>query len=158
MIASLSQLLQTVVDEDKRILDAAAKSHGSAEQLRRSILRIEQSIKQCQTRKMEAYEKYSDGKITRDEFIRFRDQLVSETETMTAEKNSLEERLALLEQSQSTELHDLAESALQFLKATDVTNEMLRGFIDRVLVFTGGRGEIVYQFNNPFEDTAQDTK
>lgn len=158
VIASLSQLLQTVVDEDKRILDAAAKSHGSAEQLRCSILRIEQSIKQNQTRKMEAYEKYSDGKITRDEFIRFRDQLVSETETMTAEKTSLEERLALLEQSQSTELHDLAESALQFLKATDVTNEMLRGFIDRVLVFAGGRVEIVYQFNNPFEDTAQDTK
>ncbi|CAK7087418.1 MAG: hypothetical protein ENTB_04218 [Enterocloster aldenensis] len=150
VISSLSQLLQTVVDEDKRIQEAAARTHGSAENMRRSILRIEQTVKQNQTAKMAAYERYSEGNITRDEFIRQKDRLAADTDRLTAEKAVLEKQLAVLEQAQASELHETAGTAAQFLKASDVTNEMLLNFIDRVLVFTGGRVEIVYRFSNPF--------
>jgi TRAP-type mannitol/chloroaromatic compound transport system substrate-binding protein len=102
---------------------------------------------------MAAYESYADGKITRDEFLQRRDQLASDTERLTAEKATLAAQLTALEQAQDSELHTTAEAASEFLKAEDVTNEMLRQFIDRVNVFTGGRIEIVYRFSNPFMDS-----
>jgi DNA invertase Pin-like site-specific DNA recombinase len=153
VVQSLSQLLQTVVDSDKRVQEAAAKSKGSAEHIRRTLLRIDQTVKQNATAKMAAYESYADGKITRDEFLQRRDQLASDTERLTAEKATLAAQLTALEQAQDSELHTTAEAASEFLKAEDVTNEMLRQFIDRVNVFTGGRIEIVYRFSNPFMDS-----
>lgn len=153
VVQSLSQLLQTVVDSDKRVQEAAAKSQGSAENIRRSLLRIDQTIKQNTTAKMVAYENYADGKITRDAFIRRRDELASDIERLKAEKETLTAQLSSLEQAQSSELHEVADTASEFLKAGDVTNEMLRLFIDRVNVFTGGRVEIVYRFSDPFMDS-----
>lgn len=153
VVQSLSQLLQTVVDSDKRVQEAAAKSQGSAENIRRSLLRIDQTIKQNTTAKMVAYESYADGKITRDAFIRRRDELASDIERLKAEKETLTAQLSSLEQAQSSELHEVADTASEFLKAEDVTNEMLRLFIDRVNVFTGGRVEIVYRFSDPFMDS-----
>lgn len=158
VISSLSQLLQTVADSDRRVQEAAAKTHGTAENIRYSILRIEQSIKQNGIEKMAAYEQYSDGALTRDGFLRRRAELASALERLTAEKDALSEKLKVLEQAKSSELHEAAEAATEFLKAENVTNEMLLTFIDRVLVYSGNRVEIVYRFSDPFMETLAETQ
>lgn len=153
VVTSLSQLLQTVADSDRRIQAAAEKTHGTAENIRYSILRIEQSIKQNAVEKMAAYEKYSDGRMAREVFLRRKDELAADTQRLTAEKENLEAQLTALEQAKSSELHEAAEAAADFLEAENVTNDMLLTFIDRVNVFTGNRVEIVYRFNDPFMET-----
>ena len=153
VISSLSQLLQTVADSDRRVQEAAAKTHGTAENIRYSLLRIEQSIKQNGIEKMAAYEQYSDGNLTRDGFLRRRSELAADMERLTAEKDALSEQLKVLEQAKSSELHEAAEAATEFLKAENVTNDMLLTFIDRVLVYAGNRVEIVYRFSDPFMET-----
>ncbi len=150
VIQSLSQLLQTVVDSDRYVQEAAAKSVGTAENTRHSILRIEQSIRQNGVAKMDAYEQYSDGKLSREGFLQRKAELVSELERLNAEKAALEEKLKVLEQAQESELHEAAGAASEFLRAENVTNDMLLNFIDRVNVFTGGRVEIVYRFSGQF--------
>lgn len=153
VIGSLSQLLQAVADSDRRVQEAAAKTHGTAENIRYSLLRIEQSIKQNGIEKMAAYEQYSDGNLTRDGFLRRRSELAADMERLTAEKDALSEQLKVLEQAKSSELHEAAEAATEFLKAENVTNDMLLTFIDRVLVYAGNRVEIVYRFSDPFMET-----
>lgn len=153
VIRSLSQLLETVVDSDRRVREAAAKAHGTAENLRRTILHMEQFIKQTGVKKMESYEQYSDGKISRETFLSRRSEFGAEVERLTAEKTALEEQLMVLEQSQKSELHEAAEAAANFLKTENVTNAMLLTFIERVNVFTGNRVEIVYRFSDPFLET-----
>lgn len=150
VIHSLSQLLETVVDCDRRVREAAAKTHGTSENLRRSILHLEQSIKQNGVKKMESYEQYSDGKISRETFLSRRAGLVAEVERLTGEKTALEEQLAVMEQAQKSELHEAAEAATNFLSSENVTNAMLLNFIERVNVFTGNRVEIAYRFSDPF--------
>ena len=44
-----------------------------------------------------------------------------------------------------------------FLKAENVTNQMLKSFIERVDVYTGSRIEIRYRFNNPFRTEMEDS-
>lgn len=153
VVQSLSQLLQTVADSDRRIQEAAAKTHGTAENIRRSILHIEQTIKQNSVEKMTAYEQYSDGRLTREEFLRRRSDLAANMERLNDEKSKLNDQLKVLEQAQQSELHETAEAATEFLKAENVTNDMLLMFIDRVKVFTGGQIEIVYRFSDPFMET-----
>lgn len=150
VIRSLSQLLEAVADSDRRVQDAAAKAHGTAENIRQSLLRIAQSVKQNSVRKLAAYEQYSDGIISRDDFFTCRTGLAAEMEQLSAEKAALEEQLRVLEQAQESELHEAAEAASTFLKAETVTNAMLLTFIERVNVFSGNCVEIVYRFSDPF--------
>ena len=158
VIGSLSQLLQAVADGDRRVQEAAAETYGTAENIRYSLLRIEQSIKQNGIEKMAAYEQYSDGNLTRDGFLRRRSELAADMERLTAEKDALSEQLKVLEQAKSSELHEAAEAATEFLKAENVTNDMLLTFIDRVLVYAGNRVEIVYRFSDPFMETLTEIK
>ena len=101
-------------------------------------------------KKMEFYEQYSEGSLSREGFLQRKAELTSEMDRLTAEKSLLTEQLSTLEQVQDAELHDTVEAAVDFLRAENVTNEMLRRFIDRVNVFSGGRVEIVYRFSAPY--------
>lgn len=153
VVGSLSHLLKTVADSDRRVQAAAAKTHGTAENIRYSILRIEQSMKQNAAEKMTAYEQYSDGKMTRENFLRKKKEVAADIERLVDEKEKLVRQLTALEQAKSSELHETAEAADEFLRAENVTNDMLLTFIDRVNVFSGNRVEIVYRFSNPFMET-----
>lgn len=153
VIASLSQTLQVVVDEDKRLQEAVARSKGTTENLRRNILRCEQAIQQRGVEKVTAYERYRDGAMSRDEYLALRQKNIAETETLEKEKAVLEGQLADLKKAQETEAHALAEAGSGFLSAGNVTNQMLMTFIEKVLVYSGGRVEIVYRFKNPFGDS-----
>ena len=158
VIRSLSQMLQNVVDNDRRIQEAAARTTGTVENAKRSILRIDQAIRQNNVKKMEFYEQYSEGSLSRESFLQRKAELTSEMDRLTAEKSLLTEQLSTLEQVQNSELHDTAEAAVDFLRAENVTNEMLRRFIDRVNVFSGGRVEIVYRFSAPYLDAMSEVR
>lgn len=151
VVQSLSQVLQVTVDEERRLQEAAAKTKGTAENLRREILRTEQCLKQNAVEKLQFYERYADGSLSKEEFLVIRNKIVQETESLEKEKTALEEQLSTLEQSGDTELKELAAEASSFLEADNVTNEMLRLFIDKVYVYSGMRIEIVYRFKNPFQ-------
>lgn len=150
VLSSLSQLLQVVVDEYKRMQEAAAKTKGTVENMRSSILRIEQSIKKNATARMDAYEKYKDGILTREQLMKLRGQIKEENQILETEKKSLSEQLTALETAKSSELHETASAANDFLKAENVTNQMLMTFIDHIKVYSGMRIEIAYRFSNPF--------
>ena len=154
VIFSLSQLLQVTVDKEKQVREAAAKMKGTAENLRRSIEKSEQNLRKLSLEKMQAYESYVDGQISREAFQADRLRVLSETETLQKQADSLRQELCLLEQSSSPESSRAAEEAESFLKAENITNEMLLHFIERVDVYTGMRIQITYRFRNPFEPAA----
>lgn len=155
VIASLSQILQIVLDEDKHLRKAAASTKGTAENIRRTIGKIEQQMKKNAVDKMTAYERYSEGDITRETFIRKKDKLMADNANLEEQRNSLEKQLAGLMVDSSSELHETAMSADSFLRAENVTNQMLLQFIERVNVYSGMRVEIVYKFSDPFMKSLQ---
>lgn len=152
VLDSLGQLLKAVVDGDKRAREAAAKSLGTMENVRRSLLRAEQAVKKNASEKMAAYEQYADGKLSKDAYLARRDELAAEAARLNGERDDLGGRLKAMEQSRDSGATETAAAAREFLRAEDVTNDMLLNFVGSVKVFSGGRVEIDYRFRNPFSD------
>lgn len=155
VIASLSQILQIAADEDKRLRSAAASMKGTAENIRLSIGKAEQQMKKNAAEKMDAYERYSDGEISRGEFMKARDRITAENASLEAQKARLEKQLSELEQASSSELRETAAAADSFFRAGNITNQMLLQFIERVNVYSGMKVEIVYKFSDPFMQSLQ---
>lgn len=153
VVGSLSRILQVVVDEGKRIQEAATKTKGTADNIKRNILKLESAVKAKSLERMIAYERYTDGAMERVDFKVLSERIAQEVQQLEQEKAQLQTELAKLETELFSQGDGTAKSAEEFLKAENVTNEMLLAFIDRVYVYSGMRVEIVYRFSDPFAQT-----
>lgn len=141
-------MLNLIVDHEKKLKDAVSKTKGTEANLKQSIQKLEKSIKQNSQAKVTAYERYSDGAISRNEFMAIRDQLAMELEQYTQEKENTEKQLSELQSAIDPELNQLSATAHEFLNAEQITNQMLLFFIDRIYVYSGMRIEIRYKFKD----------
>lgn len=148
VIGNLRQMLELLVDHDKKIQEAAAKTKGSMDNMKQTVLRVEGRMKRNQSDRLGAYEQYSDGKINRDEYLAIRDKLTEENAQMQAKLTELQEDIKALEAKSDPEMELYGSEARNLLKAENVTNEMLMFFISRVKVFGGMRLEIEYRFSD----------
>ena len=141
-------MLELLVDHDKKIQEAAAKTKGSMDNMKQTVLRLESKMKRNQSERLGAYERYSDGRIGRDEYLAVRDKLTEENAQMQAQLTELQEGIAALEAKTDPEMELYGSEARNLLKSENVTNEMLLFFISRVKVFSGMRLEIEYRFSD----------
>lgn len=148
VIGSLRQMLELLVDHDKKIQEAAAKTKGSMDNMKQTVLRLESKMKRNQSERLGAYERYSDGRIGRDEYLAVRDKLTEENAQMQAQLTELQEGIAALQAKTDPEMELYGSEARNLLKSENVTNEMLLFFISRVKVFSGMRLEIEYRFSD----------
>ncbi len=148
VISDLRSKLQIYVDSNRLLKEAAGKVSGSQEHIAFSIEKAVRSLKQNSLAKLSAYESYSDGKTTREEFLVIRDRLAEEAAALTAEKDRLEADLEAIRMTTNNETTPYLETAEQCLGAESFDNRMLLFFIDRVDVYSGMRVEIKYRFND----------
>lgn len=150
VLASLTKLFEAAIDEDNRLKELSAKTKGSTENLRRSIIKLEQTIKRDSTEKLTAYEKYSDGEISREAFMEIRDRITKDIETNQKDKATLEGQLAALEQApEVTEVQEIANIGRDYFFTGQISNQTMLSLIERVNVYHGMKIEIVYRFQNP---------
>lgn len=145
-------LLNLIINHDKELKKAVSKTKGTEANLKQSILRLEKSIKQNSQAKVTAYERYSDGAISRNEFIAIRDQLAMELTKCNDEMSKLEKQLTEMQSAVDPEMNQLTSTAHEFLNAEQITNQMLLFFIDRIYVYSGMRIEIKYKFKDTLKD------
>ncbi len=81
-------------------------------------------------------------------YLAERDRLYAEADTLTEEKDKLEKELLSLVRSKNQDMTDTVQKAKEVLSASELTNDMLLFFIDRVNVYTGMRVEIIYRFSD----------
>lgn len=148
-------MLNLIVDHEKKLKDAVSKTKGTEANLKQSILRLEKSIKQNSQAKVTAYERYSDGAISRNEFMAIRDKLAMELEQYNQEKQNTEKQLFELQSAIDPELNQLSATAHEFLNAEQITNQMLLFFIDRIYVYSGMRIEIRYKFKDTLREVLE---
>ena len=148
VIGSLRQMLELLVDHDKRIQQAAAKTKGSMDNMKQTVLRLEKQMKRNQSERLGAYERYSDGRTSRDEYLSIRDMLTEENAQMQGQLTELQEKISALEAKTDPEMELYGSEARNLLQAENVTNEMLLFFISRVKVYSGMKLEIEYRFSD----------
>lgn len=148
VIRNLRDMLTILTDCNRKLKEAAARTIGTADNLKQTVLRAEKSIKKMQAERLDLYEKYSDGKISREEYLLRREKLTGEIASQEEDKKQALSQLSALEAQKNPEMDIMAFEAERFLKAEDVNNQMLLFFIDRVYVFSGMRLEIRYRFSD----------
>ncbi len=154
----MMEKLHLLVDADDRYQKAAASMEGTEENLRFRLEQTEKRLKQISVSRISAYERYAEGRLQRDLYLAERDKLNAEADTLTADKQKLEQELISLSRSQNRELRETADQAREILSADQLTNEMLLMFIDRVNVFSGMRVEIIYRFSDAIAEAINTTQ
>lgn len=119
----------------------------------KAIGQVEKELAQLQNRKIERYEAYRTGEISREDFIQIKERLTVQADELTAKKEQLEQNYRDLLQAQKNE----AEARSEFHQAEKVIadydaglHEHLYEAIDRVIVTGNNEIEIKWVFADIF--------
>ena len=119
----------------------------------RAITQIDKELAQLQNKKLERYEAYRSGEISRDDFIKAKDQITTQADELTAKKEQLERDYKALLQAKQHE----AETQAEFSQAEKVLanfdaglREHLYEAIEQVIVTTNEQIEIKWVFADIF--------
>lgn len=154
MEAVLVEALRTQIAFVKQTEPAVRKEKRSASaECYKAIGQVEKELAQLQNRKLERYEAYRSGEISREDFIQIKEDLTTLADKLTAKKEQLEQNYYDLLQAQKNE----AEARSEFHQAEKVIadydaglREHLYDAIDRVVVTGNNEIEIKWVFADIF--------
>jgi len=119
----------------------------------RAITQVDKELAQLQNKKLERYEAYRSGEISRDDFIKAKDQITTQMDELTAKKEQLERDYQALLQAKQHE----AESKAEFSQAEKVLADFDAGLrehlyeaIEQVIVTNNEQIEIKWVFADIF--------
>ena len=119
----------------------------------RAITQVDKELAQLQNKKLERYEAYRSGEISREEFIKVKDQITTQAEELTAKKEQLERDYQALLQAKQHE----AETKAEFSQAEKVLADFDAGLrehlyeaIEQVIVTNNEQIEIKWVFADIF--------
>ena len=119
----------------------------------RAITQIDKELAQLQNKKLERYEAYRSGEISREEFIKVKDQITTQADELTAKKEQLERDYQAMLQAKQHE----AETKAEFSQAEKVLADFDAGLrehlyeaIEQVIVTTNEQIEIKWVFADIF--------
>ena len=119
----------------------------------RAITQIDKELAQLQNKKLERYEAYRSGEISREDFIKAKDQITTQADELTAKKEQLERDYQAMLQAKQHE----AETKAEFSQAEKVLADFDAGLrehlyeaIEQVIVTTNEQIEIKWVFADIF--------
>ena len=122
-------------------------------ELYRTITQAEKELTQLQSKKMERYEAYRSGEISREDFIKVKDQITLQVEALTAKKEQLEKDYQAQLQAKQRKAEtkgDVAQAEKVLADFDAGLREHLYEAIDRVIVTSNEQIEIKWVFADVF--------
>lgn len=138
------------------LLETACGNVDEAEQKRWHGLRLlndeaeklEAEFKALQSKKLELYESYSDGQISKEDFATEKEKLSSEIDSIRTGLNKLHEKESKLRKTRNQrkpELDSLMENVRLFENETHLTCTMVDVFVEKVIVYDKWCMEITWK-------------
>ena len=119
----------------------------------RAITQVDKELAQLQNKKLERYEAYRSGEISREDFIKAKDQITTQADELTAKKEQLERDYQAMLQAKQHE----AETQAEFSQAEKVLADFDAGLrehlyeaIEQVIVTNNEQIEIKWVFADIF--------
>ena len=119
----------------------------------RAITQVDKELAQLQNKKLERYEAYRSGEISREDFIKAKDQITTQADELTAKKEQLEREYQAMLQAKQHE----AETKAEFSQAEKVLADFDAGLrehlyeaIEQVIVTNNEQIEIKWVFADIF--------
>ncbi len=146
--AGLLQITRSSLSAAER---AAAKEHNEMEDKLRDY---ERELAQVQKRKLDLYEKYTEGVYVREQFQSLKHGLDAEAEQIQSHIDSLKRaKRGSLNKTVSPELQKLIDAAAPIDTAEELTYEMSETFVDRVVVYDREHIEIRWKMQDQIKNS-----
>lgn len=153
-IEELQESVLTIVNMMARVLVdrvTEAKSDADCERIaiQKQIAEIQTQLKRLQAGKLELYEEYRHGKISREKFMTVQKKRQLESDNLNTTLVSLEKKVALLEQK-SQRMESLASDAKEARLLANYQPDVIRRLIKQIRVYEARRIEIDLHANDDF--------
>lgn len=148
---------------DERI--EAVQRHGQSMHTQQECLREEydkmhREIERIKSGKIECYESYVDGKITKEDYVARKAVLVQSEEAVTADMSLIERRMHhLAEQEKAADEQILsAQKVTQYSRITELTPELTRELIKEIVARKDGGIRIVWNYRDQLSEEMSDIR
>ncbi len=148
-----NKVLKTVKTLAKILTEHSVQVKAAADQelptLEKQITKTKRTLQRLQNGKLDLYEEYRQGKITRDKFISRQKKRQEEQDRLSDESNELERQLVKL-QNQRERMNELTESAKEIGLLSEYRPDVIRKLVGKIRVYEHGRMEIDLLNNDDF--------
>jgi DNA invertase Pin-like site-specific DNA recombinase len=155
ILNDMNELIYKLNNIDK-IIEKVAESDNKVKEKQKSINDIKYELSRLSAKKSRAYNDYNEDLLTRDEYIKFKNDIINKEDT-------LNKKLACLSVEPEDRLHTLLSNPVikklynrTALTENDLTREMIVELVKSITVFEDKQNatkhiEIVYTFSNEIE-------
>lgn len=150
----LVEALRAQINFIKQLQETKKKEKVSPSvELYRAIAQLEKELEQLRSKKLERYEAYRSGEISREQFVTVKDQITKQTDELTVKKEQLERDYKALIQAKQNEANAKAEVSQAEKVLADIDaglREHLYEAIEQVIVSSNNEIEIKWVFADVF--------
>ena len=158
-----SELEQTAFNAIRTFIGMADQKRAAAKQFQvqrkkeirskvSTITDMQSEAESLRKRKLRLYEKYCDGSLSKEDYLRQKTAADSRITELEAEIAGVQDKVSTLEEMSPEVSSELEAVCQAFQNETKLTYDMAHAFIDRILVNTDGSIEIRWMFKDIFAE------
>lgn len=152
LLEVIQQQSQIANQAEKIVLKTKTKSEKEVATLIQTIRKVQQSLEKLNVLKIEEYERYLDGKIGKECYLKQREKLHQEIENTTSKISNLESEYELFKFKNMEMGNQFIEHFKNKHKIKELSRELVNELVDSIYVFDGNRIEIVWKFADNYEE------
>ena len=146
------------LEEIMRSVEKMPQNERGINKLHEHISAQQAEIDKLEKRKIRLYEDYSDRELTYDEYVSFKKNYDTQISATRAAIKNLEYEINKLDGKKNQSNNDRIESFKNLRDFKQLTREIIVKLIDKIVVYEGGRLEIIFRYKNEFEEILDFTK
>ena len=141
---ALFQSLNTVLQDEKQ----------AERQMPDGCKRLETEVETLKAKRIHLYESYAEGRISKDVYIRKKDEMTEEMETLQKKKEALQN--AMTENNTLLSgVEELSEKSADILESQKLTAEIVETYIDRVVIYDPKHIEVIFTFDDLLREAGE---
>ena len=150
LLDSLRSIAQIAVDMDKLLKEQQKEKTRDITALRRNLTSLQEQLSQLKRQTKSQYEAFALGEVGKEAYLAAKASLRQKEETLSEQIAKLE---LSIEQTRLTDSNadGLAVKLRPYLDVEQLTEDILGGLVEQVLVFPGGKLEIRWKFQDDLE-------
>lgn len=132
----------------KKIKQESNLAKSNEQILQRECKTLHSQIDAIQTSKMQQYESYVNGKITKDDFVKLKKEISVQEEDLKIKLNVAERKLKEHSEkiTNSTSEMEASEKIIEYQKITELTSHLMKELIKRIIIYPNGSIRIEWNF------------
>ena len=136
---------------EKLVSKAATKSEKEIATILQEIRKAQQAIERFNTLKVEEYEKYLDGKVSKDNYLKAKEKLSLEMEKVTKQVSKMEAEYEIQNLKKQDSDNQFVDHFKGKQRIKELSRELVAELVDSIYVFDENRIEIVWKYDEEWE-------